>query len=227
VIKYPDAWSYSAWEQYEQCPHKYEGYRVLKNVKQEVTPALADGKVFHDEVAKFITLPAGVLPTRKIHDRILPLVISLRDDFDDKIVEMQWGLTASWKETGWFTKGPKATWLRVILDVGVIYEDATALVLDWKTGKRYDSNDEQMELFALTTFAKYAWVNEVETRLEYVDTGDEIEKTFKREQAPELTAKWNERARIMLSDRTFTPRPNDKCFFCARSRQKGGDCRFG
>lgn len=225
--RYPEAWSYSAWADYDLCPAKYEGRKVLK-LPEEPGPALLSGRVFHDQIAAHITRADAPAPDRPIHKRLQPVVDQLRE-IDDKVVELQWGFNSAWKPTGWFTRSPpaKATWLRVILDVGVVYPDATAHVGDWKTGKRYDSNDDQMELFGLATFAQFPWVNDVETRLWYVDNGAEEIAEFTRSEEPALRAKWEERARRMLSDRTFTPKPNDKCRFCVRSRQSGGDCRFG
>lgn len=223
--KYPEAWSYSAYADYAQCPAKYEGRKVLK-LPEEAGPALLAGRVFHDQVAKHITVPGAPAPGRPIHKRLLPVVAQLQQ-IDDKVVEMQWAYTKTWKTCGWFARGSAPTWLRVILDVGLIYPDATAHVGDWKTGRRYDDNDEQMELFALATFAQYTWVNDVETRLWYVDNGHEEIAEFKRAEEPALRAKWEDRAQRMLADRTFTPKPNDKCGFCVRARQNGGDCRFG
>lgn len=223
--RYPDAWSYSAWADYNTCPSLYEGRKVLK-LPEEAGPALLEGRVFHDQIAKHITQPGAPAPERPIHKHLQSVVDQLRT-IDDKVVELQWAYNKAWKPCGYFSKAPNPTWLRVILDVGVIYPDATAHVGDWKTGKRYDSNDDQMELFALATFAQYPWVNDVETRLWYVDNGLEEIAEFTRSEEPALRAKWEERAQRMLSDRTFTPKPNDKCRFCVRSRQAGGDCRFG
>lgn len=226
MIRYPDAWSYSAWADYKLCPYKYHGKKVLK-LPEEQTEALISGNIFHKEVAAYVTLPNAPLPSRPIHARILPVVEQLRG-MEDKTVEQQWAFTRSWQSTGWFSKQPgKATWLRVVLDAGVVYPDKTAHVIDWKTGKRYDSNDEQMEIFALSMFKHSPWVEEVETRLEYVDNGAEEVAEFKAKDVPLLTAKWEQNAELMLTDRTWTPKPNDKCFFCNRARQNGGDCKFG
>lgn len=225
MIRYPDAWSYSAYADYALCPAKYEGRKVLK-LPEVAGPALLDGRVFHDQIAAHITKPGAPAPDRPIHKRLLPVVAQLQQ-IEDKVVEQQWAFTNAWKPTGWFSKGHMATWLRVILDVGVVYPDATAHVGDWKTGKRYDDNDDQMELFALATFAHSPWVQEVETRLWYVDSGHEEIAEFKHSEEPALRAKWEAKAHTMLTDRTFTPKPNDKCRFCVRSRQSGGDCRFG
>ncbi|MGH7747093.1 MAG: PD-(D/E)XK nuclease family protein [Candidatus Dormibacteria bacterium] len=222
--RYPAAWSYSAWADYVLCPHKYEGRRVLK-MPEPPSQALVDGNAFHVEIAAHIR-GQGPPPQRNIHARIVPIVEQLRS-ITEKTVEEQWAFTAAWKPTGWFSRAPQATWLRVIVDVCVAYPDATAHVGDWKTGKRYDSNDDQMELFAVATFARRPWINDVETRLWYVDSGHEEVAQFKRAEAASLRAKWEERAARMLGDRTFTPRPNDKCRFCVRARQSGGDCKFG
>lgn len=221
----PEAWSYSAWSDYDTCPSKYHGRRVLK-LPEPPRKALDDGNRFHNQVAKHITEPGAPAPERPIHARILPIVAQLRE-IEEKVVEKQWGFTRAWKPTGWFSRGITATWLRVVLDVGIPYQDGEAIVGDWKTGKRYASNDEQMELFAIATFAQFSWVNSVDTRLWYVDNGHEECAGFKRTELASLTAKWEARALTMLADRTWAPKPNDKCGFCVRARQNGGDCRFG
>lgn len=227
-VRYPDAWSYSAWSDYSLCPLKYHGRRILK-LPEPPSTALADGNLFHQQIARHIgdgLGEPGPAPDRPIHARLLPIVAQLRE-IDDKMVERQWAFTSAWKQTGWFSRAPKATWLRVVLDVGVVYPDATAHVGDWKTGKRYATNDEQMELFALATFAHAPHVNEVETRLWYIDNGHEEIAEFTRAEEAPLRAKWEGRAQKMLADRTWTPKPNDMCRFCVRARQNGGDCKFG
>lgn len=225
MIRFPDAWSYSNYETWALCPFKYHGRKVLKQ-PEPTGQALLDGRVFHDQVAKHITNLAAPAPVRPIHQRLQPVVAQLRT-IEDKIVEKQWAFTKTWKPCGWFAKAPAPTWLRVILDVGIVYEDKTAHVGDWKTGKRYGTNDDQMELFALATFAQFTWVTEAETRLWYVDSGDEETAEFKRAEEPALRAKWEARAQQMLSDREFVARPNDKCRFCVRAKQNDGDCQFG
>lgn len=224
-VRYPDAWSYSAYAAYALCPFKYHGQKVLR-LPEPPSKALEDGNTFHVQVAAYLRGSRPTLPERPIHANILPIVEQLKAT-EDKLVEEQWGFDRDWKATGWFTKGAKATWLRVITDAFVAYPDATGIVGDWKTGKRYDSNDDQMELFGAATLMRFTSLDEVETRLWYVDNGAEEVATFKRSELPALKAKWEQRAATMLADRTWTPRPNDKCKFCVRARQSGGDCRFG
>lgn len=225
-VRYPDAWSYSAYADYQLCPFKYHGRKILK-LPEAPSPSLVDGRVFHDQVAKHITVPGAPAPDRPIHKRIQPIVEQLRQ-MDDKIVEQQWAFTPQWKSTGWFSRNPqKPTWLRVILDVGLVYADDTATVVDWKTGKQYSTNQEQMEIFAVATFNYFPSVKALDTRLLYVDSGAEEVAEFKRSEEAALRAKWEEKARVMLSDRTWAPKPNDKCHFCVRARQNDGDCRFG
>lgn len=224
-VRYPEAWSYSAWSDYDLCPFKFHGRRILK-LPEPPSPAPEDGDKFHKQIASHIMRDDAPAPDRKIHARIAPVVAQLRT-IEEKTVEQQWAFSKTWQPTGWFSRAPKAAWLRVVLDVGIAYPDNTAHVGDWKTGKRYESNDEQMELFALAVFANWRWINEVETRLWYVDNGHEEVAEFKRSEEASLRAKWEERAQRMLSDRTWTPKPNDKCHFCVRARQNGGDCRFG
>lgn len=226
TARYPDAWSYSAYAMWEECPKRYEGVKVLK-MGDQAGPGMAEGNEFHKQVADYIVRPAAPPPTRPIHRDIQPVVEQLRA-MESKTVEQQWGLTSDWRQTGWFSRDPrKPTWLRVILDVGLLYPDDTAEVIDWKTGKRYDHNDDQMEVFAAGVFSYWRHVRHVTTRLDYVDSGQEEVAEFDAKDADALRAKWSDKAKAMLADRTFPARPGFRCKYCVRARQNGGDCAFG
>lgn len=217
-----DSWSYSRWADYDKCPYYFKKKHIEK-VKEPKTPALDKGIRYHDDMAAYLLKkPGAVMPPTKF----APLMAELRE-FEDKIVEEKMGFTSAWAPTGYFTKGDKATWLRATWDVGLLYEDLTGEVCDHKTGKKYGTNVDQMELFALTFFCHYTPAKAVTTRLWYHESGDEDVLEFEAKQVPELKAKWEKRAATMLGDTVLPMKPNDKCKWCMHAKSAGGTCRFG
>jgi hypothetical protein len=205
---------------YELCPLKYK-LKHIDKLPEPHSPAFARGNTVHKQAADYLE---GKLlePTDEIRNFGTRYFDELKEL--NPVVEQQWGFTSSWKPTGWFGKD---VWLRAVLDALVIYPDATADVIDHKTGKKYGSNEDQMALFATVTFARHPSVKKVTTRLWYLDSGDEDIVEFERTQFPEMKAEWEKRAAYALNAKDFPPRPNDKCRFCPWSASQGGQCRFG
>lgn len=217
------AWSYSRYSLWAQCPAKYD-YQNNKKLPQPQSPQMARGDMMHKATAKFLLGTAPGLPTEVMqHQRVVNIIQEIKA-FPDKVVEQQWGFTNQWKETGWFGN---ATWFRQVLDVGLLYEDLTAECVDWKSGKEYGDNSEQMELQALSVMHKYSACKDVTTRLVYFDSGSEIFDEYKGADKAKLTAKWEAKVQPMFADTTFIARPNDKCKFCHYRRSNNGPCKFG
>lgn len=219
------AWSFTRYADYRRCP-MFFAYKHLMRIKEPAGPAMQRGRDIHKEAEAYLTakrkpkLPASL---RNFGEQMA----QLRDL--DPSVEQQWGFTEEWKPTGWFAND---TWVRNVLDVCVVYDDATADVIDHKTGKKYGSNEEQMQLFALSTFAKFPElkIQHVTTRLWYLDIEDPTENEdvaeFKVKEVPALKKDWAKAVRPMFNDRKFPPRPNSKCVWCFLSKAKGGPCKF-
>lgn len=219
-----DAWSFSRFDLWRTCPKQFYEKFITKSIAEATTPAMQRGNDIHKAAADFLmgkldTLPASLAKFERLMRQFR--------DMPEKLVEQQWAFTKDWKATGYFAKGNNAAWLRVILDAALLYPDDTADVVDHKTGKKYGSNDDQMELFALATFSYAPWLKEVTTRLWYLDNGSEDIKTFYAADVPALRAKWEKMVAPMFEDTTFAPRPNEKCRFCALAKSNGGECRFG
>jgi hypothetical protein len=201
-------------------------YKHLLRIKEPAGPAMQRGRDIHKEAEAFLTSPRKVKMPANLRNfaEQMEQLRGLKPS-----VEQQWGFRDDWSPTGWFSND---TWARVVLDASVVYEDNTADVIDHKTGKKYGSNDEQMELFGLATFKKFHEHNltQVTTRLWYLDIDDpkenEVVAEFKAKEVPALERDWNKRVRPMFADRKFPPRPNDKCRWCFLSKAKGGPCKF-
>lgn len=216
------AWSFSRWNVYNTCPLQYK-LKFIDGHKEPQSPAMKRGNEIHLEAARYLQGTLDVVP--ESCKNFANEMEELREL--DPIVEQKWGFTANWKSTGFFGHN---VWLRAILDAGVVYDDGTADVIDHKTGKKYETNQDQVELFALVTMHKFPQVRSVTTRLWYLDIEDDNEKQvlidFTSKDKKGLTKKWEDRVSVMFSDELFAPRPNDKCRFCAFRRDNGGPCKY-
>jgi hypothetical protein len=215
------AWSYSRWATYDLCPFKFK-CQVIDKLPDNRGPqkALVHGDKVHKHVAAYL-LDKG--PPTLEAKRFAWLLDQIKV-YDDKVVEAQMGFTNEWKPTSWFGK---ATWARVIWDVGLMYEDDTGEVIDWKTGKKYGSNADQMELFGLSFLRQYPHTKHVTTRLVYLDSGEQEFAEYPRSEADKLQQKWADKVAPLFKEEVWAPRPNDKCRFCPYSKSEGGPCKFG
>lgn len=221
----PNTWSFSRWQTHQQCPLKYK-LQFVDKLPVEQSAAMARGNKVHLGIAAYLTGEAGAMPAEVKTPFHQQLVMEIADNHrDTAMVEQKWGFTARWTGAAWMGRD---VWLRAIADVALCYGDGTAEVIDWKTGKKYGHNDDQVELFALTTMAKFHnEARRVTTRLVYIDAGSEEIAEHDAKDFDKLRDKWSRNAEVMLADRQFFPRPNDKCKFCSFARSAGGPCRHG
>lgn len=227
------SWSYSRWDQHNTCPLRFK-LAVLDGNKEPENDGMRRGKHIHDVAAQFLTAPEwdGVSVPAEF-GKAAPLAKQIKAEFSNIVVEQQWGFNRQWSPTGWFAKAGDPhgeTWLRGIVDVGVLYADDTVEVIDWKSGKPRGTHDDQMELFAVTVLAKFPFVQSVDTRLAYTDfKHEDFGGPYPRADLDKLIAKWEAKVRPMFEDTVYLPRPNEGCKFCPfrRSATGGKDCRYG
>lgn len=191
------AWSFSHVELFERCKLCYKLRYIDKIKDEEPSPALERGKRVDDEITAYYN-----------GQRDLPDSLALFADAARQLKELkpfcnnEWGFTRKWEPCGWFDD---TTWLRVKLDIGVVYPDGTALVIDDKTGKRYPSHKDQLELYAIALMCRYPDVSYVDARDWYLDLGwkDEDCLDFHRSDLPAAKARWEMRVHPMLTAETF------------------------
>lgn len=220
------AWSYSRYSCYKTCGAQYN-FRYNEKLPEESNPAMERGEEVHKLLAAYVRkdIPAynprdtAPIPGWTYFGELLN---ELRDM--DVLVEQEWGFTDRWKPTGWFGDD---TWFRSKLDVGLVYDDGTADVIDYKTGKERAEHGEQAELYALSVFCRYGQIKNLVVRFWYLDSGGESVHRFSQDMAESLLKKWTKRAEKMLMDSLLVPSPGYHCKWCSYAASKGGPCRYG
>lgn len=224
------AWSYSRYADYKQCPLFFKLKHVDK-LKPPGSAAMDRGSEIHKEgenYLKAVKKPKAVPVTYKHFAEEMQQLRELKPR-----VELQLGFTVDWTPAaasgrdpyGWFAKD---TWLRIVCDVDVRYDDHTADIIDFKTGRKYDTNEEQVELFSCAPFMEDPALTHVTTRLWYLDQPEdnEVIREYTRKDFEAIKKDWTKKVRPMFADTKFAPKPNSKCRFCHFRKENGGPCRF-
>lgn len=125
------AWSYSAVDLFEKCPKQYYHLKVIKDVKEEETSWMGEGKQVHEALHKRVIegtpLPLGLRVYENVAERFS--VAS-----GDKYGEMRFALTRDFTPTEYFAYD---VYIRAVIDL-LIVRDRHAIIIDWKTGKVKD-----------------------------------------------------------------------------------------
>ena len=140
VIEGPDprggpikAWSYSSITEFEKCALRVK-FGKIDRIETEKHPAAERGTQIHEAAEHWIKGSYG--------DELPTTLKKFEDDFDylraeynagRAIVEDPWAFTINWDITDWNSDD---CWLRMALDA-YVQEDATsAVVIDFKTGRK-------------------------------------------------------------------------------------------
>lgn len=220
------AWSYSRWNEYEQCPLRAK-LKVIDRMKEPEGPALRRGKAIHTGIENYLSGKATSLPP-EVHKKLHRKYAAMRKW--KPLVELEIAFDSGWHQVEWFAK---EAWCRVKIDAVLppSYERKKVGVYDHKTGKfRADGKeyDRQLELYALAGLLLHEKAPASETAIFFTDHGVTVEpdKQYTRKDVPELKDRWVDRTKAMLSDTRFDPRPGDHCRWCSFSKAKGGPCQY-
>ena len=123
------AYSYSAIQQYQNCPKQYFHERIAKDApKQPESEQQAEGKRIHKALELRVkngkSLPLDLKPLE-------PIAAKLAGSPGEIYTEMKLAVTEELKPTGWFEKD---VWFRSVVDLAIV-NDKNALIIDYKTGK--------------------------------------------------------------------------------------------
>lgn len=137
------SWSYSALNDYKNCPSKYAHARFYCTLPFQETEALRWGNRVHKAAEMFLK---GV-PHKDI-DALLPVeeyVTAMLRSGCRLTAELEITLTEQFKPTTWFAED---AWLRAKLDVVIEKGNGAVGIYDFKTGKNIRNDPTQLRLNA-------------------------------------------------------------------------------
>ena len=139
----------------------------------------------------------------------------------------EWGRKSDrlwFNNRGWYWK---PCWHRSKLDALVFPSEYQAIVIDYKTGKKFGNevkHGEQVQLYTVDTFERYPKVEEVTTELWYPDQNEITTQTFSRRQALRWKASFKSRGVAITSCTEWPANPNIfTCRYCDYGST--GDCK--
>jgi hypothetical protein len=215
---YEKALSYSSVSKFKTCPAQWEWSYILGHWEKS-GPAAQRGTELHDTLETYYRHPQSSLPHKEaIWKPWLPLLTGLREH--SPTAEGEVAVNKYWEPCDYKSK---EAYYRGKVDLN-LHARNHLFLFDWKSGKAYDEHWQQGAHYAAlspgydfyTVFFVYLDQPTLIKRWEY--TKDEVADI--REDAVEL----------IEEVRSATHYPFNKgphCRWCPRSKNKGGDCRYG
>lgn len=223
------SWSHSRLVEFEKCKRKV----WLKNVEKIAEPdrPLPPGKTehandrgsrVHDGCEAYVNGTSDFLPPEA--DKHFGTSIDmLRTLHAEGMVSLEgeWGMSREWEPAPWAT-----AWHRCKLDAIVFLGKTHAIVIDYKTGKRWGNeikHGEQMQLYLLNSFLRFPALEEVRTELWYLDQDEVAVSTMTRAQALRFKSNFDRRGHAVTNETKFPPNPSrEACRWCLYGAHNGG-----
>jgi hypothetical protein len=143
-------------------------------------------------------------------------------------LEGDWAHKRDWEIADW--SGPD-TWLRLKLDSIVFLTPQEAVVVDYKSGRRYGNeikHAEQTQLYQLSAFLRYPQLEYVTTELWYLDQDEIAANTYTRAQGLRFRSTWDRRGNAMTTAQDFPANPSIfSCRYCPYGPRGTGHCTRG
>lgn len=141
-------------------------------------------------------------------------------------LEGEWAVDRSWVPCEW-----RQAWHRCKIDAFVMPNEHQAIVIDYKTGRKFGNeikHAEQTQLYALNSIFRYPKLEEITTELWYPDAKDLTSVTFTRQQVLRFKHNFDRRGHAMTSCTDFPANPNiHVCKYCEYGPWNGGQCTKG
>lgn len=219
------SWSFSKLMVFEECPYRAKLTWIDKIPNNQPQTAADRGTQIHQEAEDYVTGKAGITHNlRHFEDDFA----ALAEHFKAGRVtcEEEWGFDDQWRPTGW-----KTAWLRLKADAVCHLSRTHAVVVDYKTGRRFGNeikHARQLQLYALCALIRYPEVEKVTCELWYLDQNELADFTMHRKQLAKYLKLFDRSGQEFTTETEFPPKPNRfSCAYCPYSPAKQGDCSFG
>lgn len=199
-------WSYSSLTKFENCPRQW--YLLNTKQAQDTMSAEANEGVKAHKAFENAVSGKEPLPYKYVHFQ--PMVDRLKAAPGEKIPEQKWAVTNTYQPTGYWDKD---AWARGVIDLTILPGRDRAVLFDYKTGKVKDDYS-QLQLFAGYAFAKYPYVQKVDTAYLWVNKNKLTREEFSRDGVPMIWQGFATRVHRMehaLASDNFPPRPSGLC----------------
>jgi len=206
------SWSFSSLTNFEKCPYSV----YLRSVKKCETPS----NIYSE---RGVTVHSGAEDyVQGATTELIPELMSFKEEFEalrreyckgNVTVEEEWAFDQDWNKTEW-----KTGWLRMKLDAFFRPTQHYAVVIDYKTGKRFGNeikHTEQGQLYSVAAFERFPELQRIRTEFWYVDKDDMAPLEYTRKQAYALGPQWHKRGLALTDTKIFVPKPNIfSCKYC-------------
>jgi len=229
-----NSWSFSKLGDFEKCK-KYFWLKHEQKVPEPERP-LPPGKTEHanDRGSRIHDNLEGYV--RGDHDALCPEADKhfgvhadlLRHLYSQGAVELEgeWGMDRDWEIAPW-----NSAWLRLKLDALVHVGEDEAVVIDYKSGKKWGNevkHAQQLQIYALVTFLRYPHLEVISAELWYVDIGETTRQTFTRDQALRFKRSFDKSGTNITSCSDWPANPNKwSCQWCPYGPEHTGHCEVG
>ena len=227
------SWSHSSLSNFEKCKllAKFKHLDKIPEPERPLPPGKAEhandrGTRIHDHCEAFVT---GLVPNQ------IPEMKKFEVEFDQLrhlhglgmvSCEGEWAVDRDWTPTDW-----KTGWHRSKVDSIVFPNPEVAVVIDYKSGKRFGNevkHAEQTQLYALNAVLRYPKLEVVHTELWYLDVDEMASASFTRAQVLRFKANFDRRGHAMTNATSFPPNPNMyTCQYCQYGPWNSGHCKVG
>lgn len=227
------SWSYSRLLDFEGCPLMAK-LKIIDKIPEPERP-LPPGKTehandrgtrVHNECEMYVR-GQGPFPTEAKYFKDELDALKRRYNAGEVSLEGEWGFDEDWQPAEW-----RAAWLRLKLDASVFLSGTHALVIDYKTGKRFGNevkHGEQLQLYALAVLLRSPQIEHVTAELWYFDANDLAILDVARPIGLRFLKGFDKRGRKMTEATEFPPNANaHSCKYCPYHPARGsGDCPHG
>lgn len=221
----PFRWSFSQWENYQQCPRRWKHKTRDKLPTSPAGPAAQRGLEIHQTVEDYIN---GALHST-LHPAIAPAYQEVFDTYrlwpnGDRWTERKLGLG---RDFGWAGSDSPTAYVIMVFDV-MAFDGETVHIGEWKSGKPKETHRDQRSLYSLGALKWYPSAKQAIATTYYLEDTEVPQKlTVAATATPKLEAIWLQRAEQMEQDQICAPRPGFYCKWCDFSKFKGGPCQVG
>ena len=207
--------SYSKYADFQKCRRRAKALHIDKIERGGDTTALDRGIAIHDAAERYLLQEADdELLTPWFKEQINSI-----KNYPAIESEQLWGCNWEFKPS----RGP--IWSKLDALCFMDEEKTEALVVDYKTGKKYGNevaHHQQGQLYALVAFLRYPSIERIDVEFWYVDHDIRTEPaTYLRDRdVPRLQVKWRQKFMEMDLEDEYPEEPGWWCKWCPIS----GDC---